>query len=74
MMTMSIPHEKIKKIENKQGFIQRLIASDEISRRLQLLFLNDAKKSCWVKKIVICGFVSRNGNTSVKKVPCFENL
>jgi len=40
MMTMSIPHEKIKKIKDKQGFIQRLIASDEISRRLQLLFLN----------------------------------
>jgi len=36
-MTMSIPNEKIK---DKQGFIQRLIASDKISRRLQLLFLN----------------------------------
>jgi len=24
--------------------------------------------------MVICSFVSRNGNTCVKKVPCFENL
>jgi len=45
-MTMSIPHEKIKKIKDKQGFVQRLIASDKITRRLELLFLNDANKSC----------------------------
>jgi len=65
--------KKNKKVKDKQGFIQRLIAPDEISDVCSS-YLNDANKSCQVNKIVICDFVSRNGNTFVKKVPCFETL
>jgi len=45
---MSVHREKITK--DKQGFIERML--DRFGRdlrRLQLLFLYDADKSCWVK-------------------------
>jgi len=76
-MWMSVHREKVSK--GKQGFIERVFAcfGRDLSRRLQLLYLSDAGKSCQVKWRHNCGFVKDHGNLLLCKevgLPCLKNV
>jgi len=66
---MSVQREKVS--TDKQGFIKRVFdCFGRDLRRLQLFFLNDAGKSCWVKKDIIVVFLKTSAICFfVKKVP-----
>jgi len=72
IMWMSVHREKVSK--DRQGFIERVFDCFGWDlRRLQLFFLNDAGKYCWVNKRRNCSFVDHGNLLLCKEVLCMNN-